>query len=393
MHAAVRPYATAGVALVGASVIAVTPIAPPLTDVHIHNPVTHLAALANPFQAYAQVFGDAVTNLQAILTTASANPTPILTKILSNQFATLQALLASLPATAGGVFTAPATTALANPTTSLSQILPSLAGQPGALQPLLAAIQTALGDVFTALTTTVPPLLQGASGDVASANVEGAINNVLLAGLTALFPLALLLGPTTAAIAQPLQNLVTAITNTLGPTGAILANPLQNLVNVLNIPTNNALGTELAFAGLIGPLIEGPAATGAAIQGVINAINGVPGSPSVLQAVIDAPAVIAGGVLNGGFGPDVGPLVNPFPGITLSAFFGGLLNQAALSFTPTGGINLQLPGAIPGLQQLQQLIAAALTPPTTAAAMAAPLQLIKAPASNAPSVLPWRPPR
>jgi hypothetical protein len=110
MHAAVRPYATAGVALVGASVIVVTPIAPPLTDVHIHNPVTHLAALANPFQAYAQVFGDAVTDLQAILTTASANPTPILTKILSNQFATLQALLASLPATAGGVFTAPTTT-------------------------------------------------------------------------------------------------------------------------------------------------------------------------------------------------------------------------------------------------------------------------------------------
>jgi hypothetical protein len=150
-----------------------------------------------------------------------------------------------------------------------------------------------------------------------------------------------------------------------------LENPLQNLVNVLNIPTNNALETELAFAGLIGPLIEGPAATGAAIQGVI-----------------DAPAVIAGGVLNGGFGLDVGPLVNPFPGITLSAFFGGLLNRAALSLTPTGGINLQLPGAIPGLQQLQQLIAAALTPPTTAAAMAAPLQLAKAPASNAPSVLP-----
>jgi hypothetical protein len=50
-----------------------------------------------------------------------------------------------------------------------------------------------------------------------------------------------------------------------------LENPLQNLVNVLNIPTNNALETELAFAGLIGPLIEGPAATGAAIQGVIDA--------------------------------------------------------------------------------------------------------------------------
>ena len=44
MHAAVRPYATATVALVGASVIAVTPIAPPPPDVHVANPAVRLAA-------------------------------------------------------------------------------------------------------------------------------------------------------------------------------------------------------------------------------------------------------------------------------------------------------------------------------------------------------------
>jgi hypothetical protein len=54
MHAAVRPYATAGVALVGASVIAVSPIVPPLPDVHVHNPAAQLAVLADPFHAYKQ---------------------------------------------------------------------------------------------------------------------------------------------------------------------------------------------------------------------------------------------------------------------------------------------------------------------------------------------------
>jgi|SRR5271165_132179 len=374
MHAAVRPYATAGVALVGASVIAVTPIAPPLTDGRVHNPLTQLTAMvANPFQAYVQVFQEASLNLQAILSTAAASPTPILTQILSNQFATLQFLLASLPTTAGGLFTAPTTTALAN--------------DPGALQALLAAIQTALGQVFTALTTTVPPLLQAAFGDLTSANVEGAINNVLLAGLAALFPLAGLLGPITAVIAQPLQNLATAI-GSLGPIGEILANPLQNVVNVLNIPTNDPLETELIFAGLIGPLIEGPAAVGTAIQGVINAIGA--GNPlAVLGAVIDAPAVLLGGVLNGGLGPDVGPLVGAALGIPLSAFFGGLLTQATLTVSPTGVLVLQLPGVIPALQGLQDAIASVLSPPPQIpAAMAAPLQLVKAAAPNTPSTLP-----
>ena len=44
MHAAMRPYATAGVALVGASVIAVTPIAPSQPDIRIVDPTVSLAA-------------------------------------------------------------------------------------------------------------------------------------------------------------------------------------------------------------------------------------------------------------------------------------------------------------------------------------------------------------
>ncbi len=370
MHASVRPYATTGVALVAASVISVTPIAPPLTDVEIHNPAVQLTQLANPFQAYVQVFQEASLNLQAILSAAADNPTPILSRILSNQFVTLQALLAS-----GGAFTIP----------SLSQILTALTSQSGALQSLLAAIQTAVGEVVTALTTTVPAFLQAAFSDLTSLNVEGAINNVLLAGLAALFPLTGLIPPALAVIAQPLQNLVNAI-NLFGPIGEILANPLQNVVNVLN-----ALGAPflpgisngaLFLTGLIGPLIEGPAAFGVAVQGVIDAIGA--GNPAgVLGAIIDGPAVILGGLLNGAVGPDLTPITGINLGIPTLA--GGLLTPFTFNLTIPA---VTLPGTIPALQELQELIVGALHPPTIPAAMAAPLQLANAATSNAPSALP-----
>ena len=63
MHAAVRPYVTAGAALVGASVIAVTPIAPPPPDVQVANPADRLAAdsIANiPVNLF-----DAIANIPA----------------------------------------------------------------------------------------------------------------------------------------------------------------------------------------------------------------------------------------------------------------------------------------------------------------------------------------
>ena len=66
MQAGVRPYLTAGVALVGASVIAVTPVAAPPRDIHL--PPVHLsAAIENP----ATVFAPALTAAQTLIATQS----------------------------------------------------------------------------------------------------------------------------------------------------------------------------------------------------------------------------------------------------------------------------------------------------------------------------------
>jgi hypothetical protein len=325
---------------------------PPLPDIQVHNPAAHLAVLADPFQAYTQVFQEAVANLQPILATAAANPTPVLTQILKNQFASLQAILAALqPPVASSPLSTPT---LANSTTTPPQIL--------------AALQT--------------------SAAPATGSVEDAVNNVLLAALSALFPLTNLIPPIAAAITQPVQNLVDAI-NTLGPIAAVLTNPLQNVVNVLNalsasfsgLPATNA---QIILAGLTGPLIEGVAATGAAIQGVIDAI-GTGNLTAVLGAIIDAPAVIAGGVLIGGFGPDLSTVVG-IPGLTIRA--GGLLTPFALVPEGPTGITVNLPGTVPALQLLQNLIAGALKPPPIATADDAPLQLTNAGATDAPTALP-----
>jgi hypothetical protein len=74
MHSALRPYVTAGVALVGSSVIAVTPIAAPQPDIRVANPAVSLAAaswanapanLINAFLAVPQAEVDGINRYAA----------------------------------------------------------------------------------------------------------------------------------------------------------------------------------------------------------------------------------------------------------------------------------------------------------------------------------------
>ena len=67
MHAAVRPYVTAGVALFGASVIAVTPVAPAPPDIRIATPVVQLMAAPNPIDFYPQVVQTTLNNAGTLL--------------------------------------------------------------------------------------------------------------------------------------------------------------------------------------------------------------------------------------------------------------------------------------------------------------------------------------
>lgn len=90
MQLALRPFTTAGVALVGAGVIAVSPLAPPpaTTSTHMYTAPVTLSASASfvdPIAYWGDVLELTGTKLSAIFNEASASPFPVLSQVIENQ--------------------------------------------------------------------------------------------------------------------------------------------------------------------------------------------------------------------------------------------------------------------------------------------------------------------
>src|SRR4051794_8925173 len=107
MQRAVRSSVSAGVALLGAGVIAASPIAPPVPDIHlptIHFDATALAAAVSPIDAYKEVFQAAAANIQTLVD--AADPGAVLKQIVANQAASLTGLGTALGASGQELATA-----------------------------------------------------------------------------------------------------------------------------------------------------------------------------------------------------------------------------------------------------------------------------------------------
>lgn len=94
MQLTLRPYVTAGVALAGASVIAISPISPVTPDIHAPTISTHSAAvdlaaavnpIGDPISAWVTTLANAGQNLGALGGQVIDNGAPILTQIIANQ--------------------------------------------------------------------------------------------------------------------------------------------------------------------------------------------------------------------------------------------------------------------------------------------------------------------
>ena len=109
----------------------------------------------------------------------------------------------------------------------------------------------------------------------------------------------------------------------------------------------------MAVTGLLGPVLSGAGAFGVAVDNVGSAIAA--GDPqAVLNAVVNGPATILDGVLNGGFGPDL----SSFAGLAgIKVVAGGLLSGGLAITLPNGVLTIQLPGLINSLEALAQTIA------------------------------------
>jgi hypothetical protein len=300
-----RPRFNAGIALVGASVVAVCPLAPQVPDVHLpslQSAAVELAALSsaaaapvvNPIEQWTQVVQAAITNLGGLGQQLAADPAPILQQIFANQSAD-----AAILGNAAGA----ASTAL----TTAAQALPA------ALQ--AAATQLDAGDVNAAVTALTAPVIP-----LALALID--------AGFTA---------PGVDA-------------------WQVAVNETKNLANVTAEVPQVVLSAVL---GVAAPLFSDINASADIAQAVVNA--GEAGDMAgIVTALVNAPATLTGATLNG-YGtnpilgtPQGGLLSGPgiIPGITDGTISGLLTLRDAIAkalnpTTKTAASLFASPAALP----------------------------------------------
>lgn len=308
MQVAVRPnLAAAGAALACASVVAASSIAP-LPDVHL--PAIQAPAVVE------RVFDVSLA--------AATNPLEAYSKLLQDALAGVDTLIST-----------------AKPGQVLANVL---ANQGANVSQALAAAGAAGGAVAGAV-TQVPAALVTAVGQLAAGNVAGATNTLLALPLD---------------VALPLTDALPALLD-------LIAKPLQNVVNIVNAFTRDPLSTQLALAGFIAPLISTPAAAAVAVQNVLAAVATL-NPVAVVNALLTAPATVADGLLNGGYGPNLAPIVG-LDGLNIVA--GGLLSPTGITLGDDGMINVNTGGPFAGLQAVLATIAGAIAPQAAAVQLAA----------------------
>ncbi len=410
MHQALRPYVTSGVALVGASVIAVAPIAPTPPDIHLANPVTQAERAV---QLTANEIEDAVNKLVFAATKASVSvaqlTTPLVAKILgvpepqAAAFLTIGTigLLGPFISGTGAVGTALQDIVDSN---GLEELLTNLIGAPGTIVdgvvngdygPDLASLAIPalilLGKFPSLPPVLWPEVLAGGlinpGGTVFPPNSQlpslitlpGQIPTLqgLVEQLFGLFHPAAAMNVNSvngqlatapdATIEDGINSLLFTLTKaTLHVVE--LATPVA--ARILDVPEPVAAAfLALGTVGLLGPAISGTGAVGTALQDIVNS-HGV---EELLTSLIGAPGIVTDGLVNGGYGPNLLPLLpalQAIPGAT-KAFAPGLIENpgfiygvvpGGIGIKPTSQTTLSVlpPGTIAVLQGLVERVFGAL---------------------------------
>jgi PE family len=366
------------------------------------------ATVAAPYQA---LVSNAVTNVQAIGATFSANPFPFLHQVVNNQIGYAQTIASSI---ATGVQNLP--TELAHLPASIQAGLQGLSitnpgafpqqfvnNQIGYAQTIGTGLNNATRDLITGVQTLPPGFVTAAqdlfTGDNVGAYraVNQALINAFLPGLTAnetdlgssivvnITPQGPLgdLAPIFSIPGQMAQN----FTNLL-PAGSVPAQMAQNATNVISaltdFGTTITIGStaNLTFGLPLQLVLDGVGAPINALASLNSSAAAFVGAAQVgnasvaAAALLDAPAVVANGFLNGSTVISLPPATVSLLGVdlpsTTSITLGGLLTPLSLpqvvvdldgfslpllltGDTPTGGL-------IPGLVSLGTQLAQVITP-------------------------------
>ncbi|MGV0785168.1 hypothetical protein [Mycolicibacterium sp. XJ775] len=230
MNLALRPYMTAGVALVGAGVIAVTPVAAPPPEMQSHS-VQLSAAIDNPIEVFSPVFAQASTVIQNAIQAEVDDPFPIIVGLAGKLAAdgkTLGDIANALGQSYGGLVAA-----LPGALTTYAQKIAAgdFTGAVGAFMPI------AIGPFFTTFTQ----LMNFQNFVKTQFEVAGDLTNAAIMGAWSLGPGQLLSAYSViGAVTGTLDKLVKAV-----PTG----DPGE-IVNVIQHGAANIATAALGVADL-----------------------------------------------------------------------------------------------------------------------------------------------
>jgi hypothetical protein len=342
---------------------------------------TLLGDIAPPFQ---QLISNTTNNLQNLEAALAANPAPLLNQFLTNQLAYGQTIttgfqsavqnfpaeLANLPTNIEAVLSA------ANPGALLQQFTSQ---QIGYVQTIVTSLQNA-GNDFVAGLNAFPANIQTALQEFMAGDVNGGLLQTGGAFLNPFFSgFNPAINPDTGVITISAAGAVGDLIPILGipgqmaqnftnllPTGSIPALVAQNVTNLIAALTDTSqtldLGTGALHVGLplalaldaIGPPVTTLNALGSSVNAVIGAVQTGDGLGAA-AALINAPAAIANGFLNGQATLPLTVSLGGLESITLVPL-GGLLTplQVASLNIPLLGGTVQLSGTtfgglLPGL--------------------------------------------
>ncbi len=247
MNLALRPYATAGIALVGASVIAATPLAPPPAAIEsamarTSSAAVELTAAVDPIAAWAGLFTHTPENLVALGKLIAENPAPILGQMVTNWT--------------------------------------------GYAQTYGTALQAAGTGLNTFLTTQLPTLLQKFSNQLTAGDMQGAA----------------------ATFSDVINDLAYGAGFPMLNVFSIPVDITQNLANAVATMGPSFMGVVASLGITVLSTVNGiSAATGNSAQEVVDAV--IDGDPlGAFDALAATPAIVSDALINGYKDPIKGSL-------------------------------------------------------------------------------------
>ncbi|WP_167098348.1 hypothetical protein [Mycobacterium sp. DL592] len=347
MQALLRSKVTEGAALLTAGAIALSPIviapaAEHLPALRVSSIATTLTGSADPITTWVDVLNTTFNNIAALGGVVQADPSPILSQLVTNQLAYAQTIATAL-SQAGG--------SLVAGITSIPQALLT-AGQQLAAGQISAATQTVwqagLGLVLAPVISLLPVF--NIPGQIAQnvANVLTALPNALLPiGLAALNPIAgvvAAVGDTGQAIYDALSaGNITAALGAIVNAPAVFTNAFlngyapQGTTGILSVGTDFAAGLVNALLNVRDtiakaiaapapvPLSAAPAAAVPALKSTVTVTTAAPAAAAETQTdAADTPATSSGGTKTRAATTDPAGAGDDSPTVTTPKSVGGV---------------------------------------------------------------------